>query len=148
MATRAAGVMSMLKEMAQKEVDTATEALAEAMKIADEAQSKYDLLVEYRNDYSKNLQQSLEMGIGAMAYQNFQGFFRKLDQAVKGQFEMLVSAQHHVLGQKKRWKESQRKKLSYDVLEQRDLDKQAKVAGKKEQRMMDEFAMRATRNAK
>jgi len=100
MATRAAGVMSMLKDIAQKEVDTATEALAEAMKIADEAQSKYDLLVEYRNDYSKNLQQSLEMGIGALAYQNFQGFFRKLDQAVKGQFEMLVSAQHHVLVQK------------------------------------------------
>ena len=148
MATRAAGVMSMLKEMAQKEVDTATEALAEAMKIADEAQSKYDLLVEYRNDYSKNLQQSLEMGIGAMAYQNFQGFFRKLDQAVKGQFEMLVSAQHHVLVQKKRWKESQRKKLSYDVLEQRDVNKQAKVASKKEQRMMDEFAMRVSRNAK
>jgi flagellar biosynthesis chaperone FliJ len=34
------------------------------------------------------------------------------------------------------------------VLEQRDVDKQAKVANKKEQRMMDEFAMRATRNAK
>lgn len=148
MATRGASVMNMLKEIAQKEVDTATEALAEAMKIADEAQSKYDMLVEYRDDYSKNLQQSLEMGIGAMAYQNFQGFFRKLDQAVKGQFEMLVSAQHHVMVQKKRWKESQRKKLSYDVLEQRDVNKQAKVANKKEQRMMDEFAMRASRNAK
>ncbi len=148
MAIRAAGVMNMLKDIAQKEVDTATEALAEAMKIADEAQSKYDLLVEYRNDYSKSLQQSLEMGIGALAYQNFQGFFRKLDQAVKGQFEMLVSAQHHVLVQKKRWKESQRKKLSYDVLEQRDVEKQTKVANKKEQLMMDEFAMRATRHAK
>ena len=36
MATRGASVMNMLKEIAQKEVDTATEALAEAMKIADE----------------------------------------------------------------------------------------------------------------
>lgn len=148
MATRAAGVMSMLKDIAKKEVDTATEALAEAMKIVDEAQSKYDLLVEYRNDYSRNLQQSLETGIGAQAYQNFQGFFRKLDQAVKGQYEMLLTAQHHVLVQKKRWKESQRKKLSYDVLEQRDSDKQQKAALKKEQRLMDEFASRVGRQAK
>jgi flagellar FliJ protein len=117
------------------------------MKIADEAQAKFDMLVNYRQDYSKSLKQSLETGIDAQSYQNFQGFFRKLDQAVKGQADMVEHAKQHVLAQQRVWKESQRKKLSYEVLLQRHDHKTNKVAQKKDQQMMDEFAMRSSRRS-
>lgn len=143
MASHSAYVLKMLKEMAEKEVEIATQALADAMKIADEAQSKYKLLTEYRQEYSNNLNQSLETGLDTQAYQNFHGFFRKLDQAVKGQMEVVELTKHQVQVQKKHWKESQRKKLSYEVLDQRNENKQEKMMQKKDQKLMDEFAMRA-----
>lgn len=141
-------MMDMLKELADKEVEAATQALAQAMKIAEEAQSKYDMLQSYRMEYSQSLNQSLETGISAQAYQNFQSFFKKLDQAVSGQLHMLESAKRHVQLQKKHWQESQKKKLSYDVLAKRHEDKMAKVTSKKEQKMMDEFAMRSNKAIK
>ena len=148
MSSSSTGVLKMLQEIAERDVEVATQALAEAMKIADEAQSKYDMLLTYKAEYSENLTQSLETGIGAQAYQNFQSFFKKLDQAVTGQLQMLETAKHHVQVQKKRWKEMQKKKLSYEVLSQRQDDKASKVALKKEQKMMDEFAMRAGKHQK
>jgi len=148
MSSSSTGVLKMLQEIAERDVEVATQALAEAMKIADEAQSKYDMLLTYKAEYSESLTQSLETGIGAQAYQNFQSFFKKLDQAVTGQLQMLETAKHHVQVQKKRWKEMQKKKLSYDVLSQRQDDKASKLALKKEQKMMDEFAMRAGKHQK
>jgi len=43
------------------------------------------------------------------------------------------------------WQESQRKKLSYDVLITRSDKRAAKVEQKRDQKMMDEFATRMTR---
>jgi flagellar FliJ protein len=138
-------VLGMLKGIATKDVDEATEALAKAMKLANEAQAKQDMLNEYRLDYVKNLNKILEAGMGAEAYQNFQNFFGKLDQAIAGQQEVVELALQQVKVQKQLWQESQRKKLSYEVLSERTEKRVLKVEQKKDQKMMDEFAMRITR---
>jgi len=138
-------VLGMLKGIATKEVDEATEALAKAMKQATEAKAKQDMLNEYRLDYVKNLNKILEAGMGAEAYQNFQNFFGKLDQAIAGQQEVVELANQQVKVQKQFWQESQRKKLSYEVLSDRTDKRVLKVEQKKDQKMMDEFAMRITR---
>jgi flagellar FliJ protein len=138
-------VLGMLKGIATKEVDEATEALAKAMKLANEAQAKQDMLNEYRLDYVKNLNKILEGGMGAEAYQNFQNFFGKLDQAIAGQQEVVELALQQVKIQKQLWQESQRKKLSYEVLSDRTEKRVLKMEQKKDQKMMDEFAMRITR---
>ncbi len=145
MASRSSNVLGMLKDIASKEVDEATEALAKAMKLANEAQAKQDMLNEYRLDYVKNLNKILEAGMGAEAYQNFQNFFGKLDQAIAGQQEVVEQANQQVKVQKQLWQESQRKKLSYEVLSDRTEKRVLKVEQKKDQKMMDEFAMRITR---
>lgn len=145
MTTRSSNVLGMLKGIATKEVDEATEALAKAMKLANEAQAKQDMLNEYRMDYVKNLNKILEAGMGAEAYQNFQNFFGKLDQAIAGQQEVVELANQQVKIQKQLWQESQRKKLSYEVLSDRTEKRVLKVEQKKDQKMMDEFAMRITR---
>lgn len=145
MASRSSNVLGMLKDIASKEVDEATEALAKAMKLANEAQAKQDMLNEYRLDYVKNLNKILEAGMGAEAYQNFQNFFGKLDQAIAGQQEVVEQTNQQVKVQKQLWQESQRKKLSYEVLSDRTEKRVLKVEQKKDQKMMDEFAMRITR---
>jgi flagellar FliJ protein len=145
MAAQSSNVLNMLQGIASKEVDEAAEALAKAMKVATEAQAKQDMLNEYRLDYVKNLNKILEAGMGAEAYQNFQNFFGKLDQAIAGQQEVVELANQQVKVQKQLWQESQRKKLSYEVLSERSDKRVLKVEQKKDQKMMDEFAMRITR---
>jgi flagellar FliJ protein len=148
MATQSTSVLKMLKEIAAKEVDLAAEALAFAMKTAEEAQSKHDMLVEYRQGYIEHLNKMLATGMGAEAYQNFQNFFKKLDQAISGQLEVVAMAKQQVQVQRELWQESQRKKLSYEVLSQRSDNKQLKIEQKKDQKMMDEFAMRISRSGR
>ncbi len=145
MTKNSASTLKMLKEMAAKEVDLAAEALALAMKAVGEAQNKHDLLREYRQDYVKKLNKQMESGISAEEYQNFQNFFIKLDQAVIGQQEVVEFAKRQEKVQRQLWQESQRKKLSYEVLSQRTTKRELKVEQKKDQKMMDEFAMRAGR---
>jgi flagellar protein FliJ len=145
MASRSSNVLGMLQNIASKEVDEAAVALAKAMKLANEAQAKQDMLNEYRLDYVRNLNKILEAGMGAKAYQNFQNFFGKLDQAIAGQQEVVEMANQQVKIQKQLWQESQRKKLSYEVLSDRSEKRVLKVEQKKDQKLMDEFAMRITR---
>ena len=47
MAAQSSAVLKMLQEMASKEVDLATEALAKAMKAFDEAKNKENIIVLY-----------------------------------------------------------------------------------------------------
>lgn len=145
MATRSSNVLGMLQDIASKEVDEAAVALAKAMKLANEAQAKQDMLNEYRLDYVRNLNKILEAGMGAKSYQNFQNFFGKLDQAIAGQQEVVEMANQQVKIQKQLWQDSQRKKLSYEVLSDRSDKRVLKVEQKKDQKLMDEFAMRVTR---
>ena len=135
----------MLQGIASKEVDEAAEALAKAMKVAAEAKAKHDMLNEYRSDYVKNLNKILEAGMGAEAYQNFQNFFGKLDEAIFSQHQLVEQANLKVKIQKQVWQESQRKKMSYDVLTKRSSKREHKIEQKKDQKMMDEFAMRISR---
>lgn len=148
MATQSTNVLSMLKDIAAKEVELATKALAQAMKMVDEAQSKHDLLREYRQEYTDNFNKLLTTGIGTEIYQNFQNFFRKLDQAIAGQQTVIESAKQQVKAQRAVWQESQRKKLSYEVLSQRSDNRALKIEQKKDQKVMDEFAMRINRTGR
>jgi len=145
MATQSTAVLKMLKEIAAKEVDLAAESMAHAMKLAEEAQSKHDMLREYRQGYIEQLNKMLETGMGAEAYQNFQNFFKKLDQALAGQLEVVEMAKQQVRAQREVWQEAQRKKLSYEVLTQRSDKRELKIEQKKDQKLMDEFAMRISR---
>lgn len=145
MTTKSSHVLKMLEEIAAKEVELATEALAKAMKVANEAQSKYDMLLEYRKGYQDNLNANLSKGMTAEAYQNFQNFFKKLDHAITGQKDVVEFAERQVKVHRTLWQESQRKKLSYDVLISRSDKRTAKIEQKKDQKLMDEFATRMTR---
>lgn len=145
MATQSNNVLKMLSEIAVKEVELATEALARAMKAADEAQSKHDMLIDYRKGYLDNMNKSLSVGMGAEAYQNFQNFLKKLDQAISGQQEVVELTKQQVKVHRELWQESQKKKLSYDVLIDRSDKRAHQVEQKKDQKMMDEFATRISR---
>lgn len=142
MADRQAVVMTTLKDLAAREVDSAAESLAAANKLLADARSKLDMLTEYRQDYVARLDNSLTAGLGAEAYQNYHNFLRKLDQAIMGQQDLVASSQRQVSARREVWQECQRKKLSYEVLVERSNQRVHRQEVRQEQKMMDEHAMR------
>lgn len=148
MAVQSTATLRMLIELAAKDVDLATEALAQAMKAAEDAQNRQNMLYEYRQGYVDNLNRNLATGMDIQAYNNFQNFFGKLDQAIAGQLELLESAKRLVKYKREMWQESQRKKLSYEVLMQRSHKHALKVEQKRDQKTMDEYSMRISRSGR
>lgn len=146
MAKHATDVIKMLTELAEKQVSLATEALAHAMRAEREAQSKHDVLDGYRQDYVSNLNRLLQTGMTRETHLNYQNFIAKLDDAIKGQLDVIAAAAHEVQLKRALWQESQRKKLSYEVLSNRSEQRELKVEQKRDQKLMDEFAMRAGRS--
>lgn len=141
----APAVINTLQELAGKEVDQAAEKLGGINKQLEEELGKLEMLRGYRNDYLEKLSRQLSAGLDAQAHQNFQRFMRMLDQAIAGQEDAVQSARQQVQQCRELWQASQRKKLSYEVLGERSEKRAQQQELKRDQKLMDEHAMRARR---
>lgn len=135
-------VLDTLKDLAAKELDAVAERLASLNKAFDEANKKLEMLHEYRNSYLEKFDSAVKLGLGAESYINYQNFLHKLDQAIVGQKDSVDYAHRQVLMQREVWQESQRKKLSFEVLSDRADQRAHRQELKQEQKLMDEHAMR------
>ena len=138
-------VLDTLQELARKDVDEAATALATANQRLQQARDQLELLQSYRQDYLDKLSRQLAAGLDAKAYQNFQRFMRMLDQAIAGQQDVVRAAEQQAELGLVSWRESHKKQRSYEVLSERSQDKARRIETKKEQKLMDEHAMRSTR---
>jgi len=138
-------VLNTLMDLASKALELAAENVTKANKVLKEAEEKGDMLHGYRQDYVDNLSKLLEKGLAKEIHNNYQNFLKKLDQAISGQEEIIVLAQYKVKTEREIWQEAQRKKLSYEVLLKRKRKTAHHQALKVDQKMMDEYAMRAKR---
>jgi flagellar FliJ protein len=136
-------VLITLIEIATKELELQTEQLGRATKVLDDAHAQAKMLRQYRQDYVDKLQNSMLVGLSKEGYQNYQNFLYKLDQAINGQDELVAHAERSLKVQREKWQDAQRKKLSYEVLVSRSEVKAHKLELKRDQKMMDEYAMRS-----
>ena len=139
-------VLHTLIELVEKELEQAGQNLALANRALKDAEEKGNMLQDYRQDYVGNLSRLMEKGLTIEAHQNYQNFLNKLEQAIQGQKEIIVSTRYQVAKERAIWQEAQRKKLSYEVLIKQKQKKEHLLALKKDQKLMDEYAMRAKRN--
>ncbi|MDB5770126.1 MAG: fliJ [Burkholderia sp.] len=140
MATSSA--LETLIELATKSTDEAAKRLGRAIKAGDDAQQKLTLLIQYRDDYAARLQTTMMSGFTTTSYRNFQFFLDKLDDAIKGQQQVIQTAQRRVKDERKAWQDSERKRISYDTLVTRAMRAQEAKEMKREQKQTDEFAAR------
>lgn len=134
-----------LIELAQRDSDDAAKRLGAALKSVEEAQQKLQMLLGYRDDYANRLDQAQMAGITPFAYANFVAFVGKLDNAIKGQQEVLKHAKYKSDLEKATWQESERKRLSYRTLNERAAAEALKIENKRDQKMMDDHAARTVR---
>ena len=139
----ASSVLDTLQQLASKDVDEAATRLATANERLKQARDQLALLQGYRQDYLDKLARQLAAGLDAQAYQNFQRFMRMLDQAIAGQQEVVRAAEQQADLGLESWRQCHKKKRSYEVLSDRSQEKVRRVELKKEQKLMDEHAMRS-----
>lgn len=134
--------LNMLVQLAADESSAEAKKLGAVMKYLEENQSKLAMLLSYRQDYAARLHSQMQNGLSASEHQNYQSFLSKLDQAIHGQHEIVESGKQQVEQQRLSLLKSERKKLSYGVLVNRSEKKQQVLESKKDQKAMDEHAMR------
>lgn len=134
-----------LKTISSKKVEMESEKMMTLNKHIDEANTSLSTLVQYRNDYLKRLALELEVGLSSKNYINYQTFLQKLEDAIVSQERQVTKLMNDLKVQRVIWLESQRKKMSYDVLSDQSEQQYKKVEARKDQKLMDEFAMRSSR---
>lgn len=139
--------LTLLSQLAGDEVDTAMQALAQAMKQLEQGQQQKMLLGQYQQEYEQQWQQVVQKGLKADLYRNFQGFFSQLETATQSQNAQIEQLLAVVEQRRQVLQEKQRKQKSYDVLITRAKNVQEKLERKRDQKMMDEFASRAKRTS-
>jgi flagellar FliJ protein len=148
MATGSSSALTMLFDLASEEVEFAAKQLAKASKAVKAAQDKSTMLHGYKQDYIDNYNAQLTKGLGKEAHLNYQHFLQNLQQAIDGQQEVVVSVEYERDKKREQLQIAQRKKMSYEVLIKRASKKAMQIESKRDQKMMDEFAMRANRSGK
>ncbi len=145
MAKQSTQTLTLLIQLATDAVDEAMQALAQAMQQLEQAQQQRTMLEQYQQEYEQQWQNASQKGLKADLYRNFQGFFSQLELAVRSQNAQIEQCQANVVHKRQLLQEKQRKQKSFEVLMTRAETQQAKVEGKRDQKLMDEFASRAKR---
>ncbi|MBC3880307.1 flagellar export protein FliJ [Undibacterium sp. LX40W] len=131
-----------LIELAESELDVATKSLGRAVKAKDDADAQLTMLVQYRSDYEDKLQNHAQRGLNVAQFANFQAFIGKLDQAIEGQKKIIVDAEYRVKSATLHWQECEKKRLSYQVLIDKNQRQAQLKEAKRDQKQTDELATR------
>ena len=132
-----------LMNLAQHQKDSATHKLGQLNRQQHNAQSKLEMLQQYRKDYQARLQESTQNGINPAELRNFQEFINKLDEAISQQLKLVGQSKVSTQVGRGEFDTAQRKLKSFDTLQQRHIETQKKVAEKSEQIALDEHTTRS-----
>ncbi|MFZ6744177.1 flagellar export protein FliJ [Undibacterium sp. JH2W] len=132
-----------LIEITEREVDDAAKLLGKTIRAHEDTEKKLQLLQQYRDDYAQRLQDGAAKGLSVSQYTNFLSFLAKLDSAIDGQKQVVKDAEHRIVMAKREWQASEKKRLSYDTLQNRAQTVQQKKEAKRDQKQTDEMAARA-----
>ena len=135
--------ISTLIEISIKISDEAAKRLGKAIQAHEETEKQLSLLLQYRDDYEARFQSGASQGISTTQYINFLSFINKLDGAVDGQKQIVGDAEYKIKLARNHWQESEKKRMSYNTLNNRANAAIEKKEGKREQKQMDEHAARS-----
>jgi flagellar FliJ protein len=131
-----------LINLAQQQNDSATRKLGQLNKLQHSAQSRLEMLQQYRKDYQARLQVSTQNGINPVELRNFQEFINKLDEAISEQLKLVGQSKASTQAGRGEFETAQRKLKSFDALKQRHVETQRVVAERSEQTALDEHTSR------
>lgn len=131
-----------LTELARTQKEEAARRLGALQSAQVSAHQKLDLLLQYRQDYSHQLQLLMESGLPASQWRNYRNFLSTLDGAIEQQRAITVQAALRLDHGRGDWQHHARRLNSFDTLADRLRRQETMVQAKREQRDSDERAAR------
>jgi flagellar FliJ protein len=135
--------ISTLIEIAEKDSDESAKRLGKTIHAHEETEKQLSLLLKYRDDYQQRFQEGGAKGLSTAQYMNFLSFISKLDSAVDGQKQVVRDAEYKIILARNKWQECEKKRLSYNTLNNRSQASLQKKEAKLDQKNTDEHAARS-----
>lgn len=136
-----------LIELSQTKSDNAAARLGQAMAKLSESEQKSGMLRGYRDDYLSRLDNAALRGANAADLANFRAFIAKLDEAVTQQCNDENFWREQCDRARAEWQAEQKQLMSFTTIATRRRNELARAQDRRDQKAMDEFAARASRNA-
>jgi flagellar FliJ protein len=132
----------LLIDLANQNVNQSAEALAGVIRVQQEAESRLVTLERFHDDYLHSHAASARHGLTAEELKNQQLFMNRLHTAIRQQKSVLAHCASQADNARSAWQVNYMKLKSYGVLAKRVESQTVKDAGKREQRLLDEFSTR------
>lgn len=132
--------MALILDLAEKDVDAAANALAQAKNRVAAEQLKLDDIISYLNDYAQSQAEGIKLSPEHMIRQR--AFISQLNDAQRQQRLAIAEAERAFEHKKTLWQEAHLKQRAMQDLVKRMAEDDAAIASKREDKLMDEWAAR------
>lgn len=136
--------LNTLIELATEKRDADASALGALHGEQAQATEQLNALVSYRHEYRERLDRAMNEGVSMVRLENDQRFLATLDEAIAQQRRIIANNESRLAEGKSQWQSSQRRLKSFDTLASRRAGQAAKAESRREQRINDEAAARAS----
>ena len=137
------GALATLKDLAEKEVDSAAQLLGEMRRGFQQAEEQLTMLLDYQNEYRNNLNNDMSQGIASNRWINYQQFIQTLEKAVDQHRQQLTQWTQKVDQALNVWREKKQRLQAWQTLQDRQSEAALLAENRLDQKKMDEFAQRA-----
>jgi flagellar FliJ protein len=131
-----------VQDLAQRRNDNAAAHLGTLNSEAAKAESKLNMLLQYREEYRARYRAAVQNNLHSAGWKNFHDFLEKLDEAIEQQRAAVLLSRQAVQRGRAAWQSAQKDVRAYDTLAQRHSRAEADRMKRVDQRLMDEFASR------
>ncbi len=133
-----------LRDLAEKEVESAAVRLGEMRKGFQQAEEQLNMLINYQFEYRNNLNDNMAQGIASTRWQNYQQFIQTLEKAIDQHRQQLGTWTNKVNQALNFWQEKQKRLQAWQTLQDRKAAETQLAENRLDQKQMDEYAQRAT----
>lgn len=131
-----------LLDLSNLRLDEATRQLGKLIAGEQEASQRFELLVQYREEYQSRFLAAAGNGLGPDAWRNYQSFLGRLDEAVEQARALVDASKRRTAVGQQNWLDKRGKVKAFDTLAQRHVARVAYAEARVEQKQSDEHASR------
>jgi len=136
----AVNALQLVHEQREKQVEESLQAYQQAQNALFEQRKQLQNLHQYRRQYTAQLSNKGSDGLTVSALSKYQQFIVQIDQGITNQQTSIVKFEYAVREAKRRWTDSQIACKAMGFLLEKKALENVKLADKKEQLLLDEFA--------
>ncbi len=141
--------MDVLRDLAEKKLNDTALRLGRARQSHENEISRLQQLQTYESEYRRQLQDTItDKGMSISALQSWQGFIGELEKVVLQQKKQVSNSKQIVDASLSDWQKDRQRLNAFETLKSRAEAQRLLKENRQEQKMMDEFARRASQRGK